>query len=515
MKRYDLMTKTLPWVLILSMVLIILPGCGKTPLEQIIATPPSEVSPTPSGTPEATPDATPEPDSPTPEPVPTVVELNGQLRVEGSQLVNEAGQPIQLRGVSSSEVASFGYLVTYEMLKSMRDDWNLNVFRIAMYTEDATGYVRNPRVMEIVTGIIDHCIDLGIYVIMDWHILYDNTPLKYKDHAVEFFSEISALYGEHPNIIYEICNEPNGRDTTWEGHIKPYADEVIPAIRKNDPDNIIIVGTPTWSQDVDIAADDPLPYDNVMYAFHFYAGSHGQSLRDKMEYALSKGLPIFVSEWGSCLNTGDGPTFHEESMEWIKYLDERMISHVNWSFSVKPEGASILRAKVNTKAPLRDIDLTEGGLFAKYAIKGKKDTVLFADGFETKTFYHGKWKRSNESTTYETENPYKGDYAASIGRDGFLERAVSTVPYENLKLHLAYAFDGGKPGDIVKIDWFNGTEYIPVTELPFADGWTELDVELPDSASGVRDFSVRITAAVTDEGTRVLVDEVWLAADKK
>jgi len=515
MKQCLFAKKTLLWALIFSMALIILPGCGETPPEFLFATPPSGISPTPSATPEAAPEATPEPATPTPDSGPTFVDLNGKLRVEGSQLVNEAGQPIQLKGVSSSEVASFGYLVTYEMLKSMRDDWNLNVFRIAMYTEDATGYVRNPGVMETVTRIVDLCIDLGIYVIVDWHILYDNTPLKYKDHAVEFFSEISALYGDYPNIIYEICNEPNGRDTTWEGHIKPYADEVIPAIRKNDPDNIIIVGTPTWSQDVDIAADDPLPYDNVMYAFHFYAGSHGQALRDKFDYALSKGLPIFVSEWGSCLNTGDGPTFHEESMEWIKFMDERMISYVNWAFSVKLEGASILRQKVNANAPLRDIDLTEGGLFAKYAIKSTKETVLFADGFETKTFNHGKWKRTNNSTTYETEKPYKGDYAASIGKDGFLERPVTTVPYENLKLHLAYAIDGGKPGDVVKIDWFNGTEYVPVVDLPFADGWTELDVELPDSASGVREFSVRLTAAVAGEGTRVLIDEIWLAAEKR
>lgn len=442
MRQYRFRTKTFVWALILSMILLILPGCGETPPVVVDETPPPSQSTAPEETsdpPEAT-----QPAKTTPKPGPTFVDLNGNLRVEGVQLVNEAGDPVQLKGVSSSEVASFGYLVTYEALTNMRDDWDLTVFRIAMYTEDATGYVRNPGVMETVTRIIDHCIDLGIYVIIDWHILYDNTPLKYKDHAVEFFSEISALYGDYPNIIYEICNEPNGPDTTWEGHIKPYAEEVIPAIRQNDPDNIIIVGTPTWSQDVDIAADDPLPWDNLMYALHFYAGSHGQPLRDKIDYALSRGLPIFVSEWGSCLNTGDGPTFHEESMEWIKYLDERMISHVNWAFSVKQEGASILRQKIDAKAKWTDIDLTEGGLFAKYAIKGTKETVLFADGFETKTFSHGKWKRDN--TTYESENPYKGDYGASIGKDGFLERAVTSVPYEKLKLHLAYNFAGGKPG---------------------------------------------------------------------
>lgn len=508
MKRYRF--KAILWTLILSMMVLILPGCGNTPPAAADQTPDQTPLAQQSALPTQTPDATPEA---TPESGPTFVDLNGNLRVEGTQLVNEAGQPVQLKGVSSSEVASFGYLVTYEALKQMRDDWNLNVFRIAMYTEDATGYVRNPAVKDIVTRIIDDCIDLGIYVIVDWHILYDHTPLKYKDYAVDFFSDISARYADYPNIIYEICNEPNGPETTWEGHIKPYADEVIPAIRKNDPDNIIIVGTPTWSQDVDIAADDPLPYDNVMYTLHFYAGSHGQSLRDKIDYALSKGLPIFVTEWGSCLNTGDGPVFHEESMEWIKFLDERKISYVNWAFSVKQEGASILRQKIDTKAQWTDVDLTEAGLFAKYAIKGTKETVLFADGFETKTFSLGKWTREN--TTYETENPYKGSYAASIGKDGYLERAITTVPYEKLKLHLAYAFVGGQPGDAVKIEWFDGTDYVLLSELEPTEDWVETNIELPDAASGIKDFSIRITTAVAGEETRVLADEIWLAAEKK
>lgn len=190
MRQYRFRTKTLLWALILSMILLILPGCGETPPVVVSETPPPSQSAAPEETsdpPEAT-----QPAETTPEPGPTFVGLNGNLRVEGVQLVNEAGDPVQLKGVSSSEVASFGYLVTYEALKNMRDDWDLTVFRIAMYTEDATGYVRNPGVMETVTRIIDHCIDLGIYVIIDWHILYDNTPLKYKDHAVEFFYEISA-----------------------------------------------------------------------------------------------------------------------------------------------------------------------------------------------------------------------------------------------------------------------------------------------------------------------------------
>lgn len=55
----------------------------------------------------------------------------------------------------------------------------------------------------------------------------------------------------------------------WKRDIKPYAEEVISVIRKHDPDNLIIVGTGTWSQDVNDAADDQLKDANVMYALHF------------------------------------------------------------------------------------------------------------------------------------------------------------------------------------------------------------------------------------------------------
>ena len=73
---------------------------------------------------------------------------------------------------------------------------------------------------------------------------------------------------------------PNG-GTTW-GRRKSYAKEVIPIIRKNTKDSDHRGRTPTWSQDVDIAAEDPVTgYDNIMYAVYFYAATHTDNIRTK------------------------------------------------------------------------------------------------------------------------------------------------------------------------------------------------------------------------------------------
>jgi endoglucanase len=109
---------------------------------------------------------------------------------------------------------------------------------------------------------------MGIYVIVDWH----DERAYYENHtvaAIQFFSNISQTYGNYSNIIYEIFNEPV--NATW-AQIKAYAVQVITAIRQNDQKNIIVVGTPNWSTDVDVAAEDPINGTNIAYTLHIYAG---------------------------------------------------------------------------------------------------------------------------------------------------------------------------------------------------------------------------------------------------
>jgi len=275
---------------------------------------------------------------------------DGPLQVEGSQLLDKNGDVIQLRGISTHGVHYQGSLINAGSFGTLVNDWNVKLIRGAMYVEE-DGYSTNPDYsLKKLEDVVMLSTYYGIYTIVDWHVHYDQDPLKHVELAEEFFGYISSKYADNENILYEICNEPNGDQVTWDKNIKPYAERIIPIIRANDPDAVIIVGTGSWSQDLPDAADNPLDFDNVMYTCHFYAGSHGQELRDNIQYTLDRDLAVFVTEWGTSLNTGDGGVYKEEADVWLDYLDSHMISWANWSLAALPESSSLLIPGPLTKA---------------------------------------------------------------------------------------------------------------------------------------------------------------------
>lgn len=294
------------------------------------------------------------------------VTYNGWLHTSNTILVNEKGETVQLRGVSSHGIEWFSNLITYENLKTLKNDWNTNIFRIAMYTDsNNTGYIfSQDQTKQKVCNIIDMAIDLDMYVIIDWHILSDNNPQKYKEQSKAFFDYISNKYSNNPNVIYEICNEPNGADVTWLKDIKPYAEEVIPIIRKNSEKSLIIVGTADWSKGIADCVSAPLNFDNVVYTLHFYSGSHKQELRDKIDYCLNNNIPVFVSECGLTDASGDGARYFDEFTAWINYLNDKKISWLYWSLSNKNEGSAILLPEYNPSENINNY-LTDSGKFIR------------------------------------------------------------------------------------------------------------------------------------------------------
>ncbi len=282
---------------------------------------------------------------------------NGALRVEGTQLVNAAGEPVVLRGMSTHGLQWFAEFASRESIAKTADA-GANLFRIAMYTAEG-GYLSAPDMMkQRLYTAADAAIDEDMYVIIDWHILSDGDPMTHADEAAAFFDEVSARYASSPNVLYEICNEPNG-GITWEGNVKPYAERIIPVIRANDPDSVILVGSPTWSQDIDKAAADPLAFENIMYTCHFYAGTHTQWLRDRIDDVRSKGLAVFVSEWGTSAADGNGGVFLDEAQRWVDFMNERNISWANWSLCDKAESSAAVRSGAGSLWSAED--LSESG----------------------------------------------------------------------------------------------------------------------------------------------------------
>jgi endoglucanase len=268
-------------------------------------------------------------------PAPTVVQRHGKLSVKGNRIVDEHGQPVILRGMSLFWSQWGGQYYNADCVKWLRDDFECTVVRAAMGV-GAGGYLRNPEAeQKKVETVIQSAIDLGIYVIVDWHAHEPETAA-----AQKFFAQIAQKYGQHPNVIYETWNEPMRQD--WATVIKPYHEAVVATIRQHDPDNLIICGTQQWSQLVDKAAADPVKGTNIAYTLHFYAASHKQPLRDKGKAALDKGIALMVTEWGTSEATGNGKLDADQTKRWQDFMDEHGLSSCNWSVFDKRETSAAL-----------------------------------------------------------------------------------------------------------------------------------------------------------------------------
>lgn len=302
-----------------------------------------------------------------------VVERYGSLQVIGTDLSDSKGNPVQIVGMSSHGLQWHGKYANEKVIRTLRDDWNCQLWRSAMYVSNG-GYIGNPSLKNKVFESIEAAIKLGVYVIVDWHVLSDQDPLLYEKQAADFFTEVATKYGQNPNIIYEICNEPNGKDITWEKNIKPYAERIIKVIRSIDENNVIIVGTPNWSGDLYPVMKDPIVREkNIMYTLHFYAGSHGKERRTMVEKAVKSGLPVFITEWGTTRESGDGGVFKKQTLEWMNFCKKNNISWANWSVNNKGEDSGILKfnADRNAEGNWQEKDLSESGILLREILRNE------------------------------------------------------------------------------------------------------------------------------------------------
>lgn len=298
----------------------------------------------------------------------------GRLHVKGTKLVDKKGHEVQLRGVSTHGLSWYPQYVNDKCFAKLHDKWGANVVRLAMYTEEYNGYCSgDAKNRSDLKKLIKKGVRLAkkhkMYVIVDWHILSDGNPNSHKKEAKAFFREMSREFKGYNNVIYEICNEPNN-GTSWK-EIKSYARSVISTIRKNDKKAVIVVGTPTWSQDVDQAAADPIKGDNIMYALHFYAATHKADLRNKMTAAINKGLPVFVTEYGICDASGNGAIDKKEADRWIQTMDEYGVSYIAWNLSNKQESSSIIKSSCSKVSGFKKSDLSDEGKWL-YSMLRKK-----------------------------------------------------------------------------------------------------------------------------------------------
>lgn len=304
------------------------------------------------------------------------VASNGKLQVKGTQLVNECGNPVQLRGMSSHGPQWFGNCICESSIKHLVDEWGITVYRIAMYVQEQ-GYATNKNLYRNkIDEVVKICENLGIYCLIDWHVLNPGNPNDngYSD-ASDFWKYITQTHGSKKHVLYEICNEPNG--CQWSD-VKRYAETIIPIIRNNNDETVTIVGTTMWSQDVDIASQNKLNFTNVMYTLHFYAGSHGQELRSKANTALQNGAPIFITEFGTSNADGNNNFSPNSTREWITWANNNKISWINWSYADKGETSAAL--KTGSCDGKNWTNLTDSGELIKTLISENKIASTACNG---------------------------------------------------------------------------------------------------------------------------------------
>src|SRR5258706_15032783 len=147
------------------------------------------------------------------------VKTHGQLKVEGTKLLDKNGNVVVLRGMSYGWHNLWPRFYNEGTVKWLRNDWQCSVIRAAMGIElNDSGYLKNAvSSANKIKAVVDAAIKQGMYVIIDWHC--HNIKL---DDAKTFFTEMATLYGKKPNVIYEIFNEPDYE--TWP-EVKAYSEE--------------------------------------------------------------------------------------------------------------------------------------------------------------------------------------------------------------------------------------------------------------------------------------------------
>jgi endoglucanase len=289
-----------------------------------------------------------------------IVEQHGLLRVSGNRIVDKNNDTVCFAGHSFfwSNIGWGGIrFYNADVVNFLADEWNVPIIRVSMGIEANGGYIANKESQKaLITSMIDAAIEAGIYIMVDWH---SHHAEDYQEEALVFFGELSRLYGTFDNLIYEIYNEP--LQVSWSGVIKPYCEAVIDSIRAYDKDNMIIAGTPNWSQNVDQAANDPIADTNIAYALHFYAATHKQWLRDKASYALNKNVALVFTEWGTCESSGNGVIDQTSVNQWMDFCRVNKITHLNWALNDKDETASILPSGVSVTGGWPENDLTASG----------------------------------------------------------------------------------------------------------------------------------------------------------
>lgn len=331
------------------------------------------------------------------------VSYYGALHTDGGKIVGaKNGQEAMIRGMSLfwSDATGMPYY-NKNVISWAAENLPMDVFRFAMgityYDSDggtsnaldeSYSYAGAPEgYMGIIDQMVEAAIENDIYIIIDWHSHRANNEQAI---AKTFFEQVAKKYKNVPNVIYEIFNEPVKQ--SWD-QVKSYANTIVPVIRSST-DNLVLVGTPSWSQMTDYGG---VSGKNVGYVLHFYAGTHGVgTYGGRATQAKSSGNAVFITEWGTTNADGAGSPSSGSTQEWLSFMETNKISNCNWSLRAvgskyavnnKQETSAMFSGSddLNTIGKLNSASYSESGKLVKdYLSKNATDwPSLFAKSLKT------------------------------------------------------------------------------------------------------------------------------------
>jgi len=417
----------------------------------------------------------------------------GKLRVVDGKIVGSSdGAPAQLAGMSLFWSLWEGEkYFNRSVVNWLVTDWHITVIRAPLGIGQTGSYDTDPNneagQYARIKAVVDAAIANGIYVIVDYHAHDANLSV---DKAKKFFGDMSKEYADVPNIIWEIWNEPDEQNGTgqispktgkpmdsWED-IKKYAAEVIPVIRDNS-DNLIIVGTPYWSQHVDIAAADPIREENIAYTLHFYAAQpeHQDSLRARARAAVAQGAALFITEFGTTISDGgsDGVVDSTQTAIWLDWADSNYISWANWSIVDKNEASAALAGGAPDSGGWKADQLTTSGKLIRNRLRSRPEfdfsDIIPADGkslpgiIEAESFA----KKSNDLKAENTSDAGGGQSLGYTTNGAWAEYSVTVRREGKYTAKVRVAADQGYGGTITaKIDG----EQIASWTIATTGGWS-------------------------------------------
>ncbi len=242
-----------------------------------------------------------------------------RLHLDGTRLM-AAGNPVRLRGVNvcSLEFDRTGktWAVSENkstLLASLADPlrWNVNVVRVPVNQQ---WFNEDDAYVALIETLIDDANARGVYVMLEVQWEVGRTLDPYHANILElptfgpgntteaFWLKASSRWNNRTNLLYDLINEPHGHsDTTTAQHMQ----ELVTAIRRRDPQQVIVIAGMDWAHTVDFYRERPLTGGQLIYSAHQYAQfDPPDAFPAKFLNAAAK-VPVIIGEFTA--ETGAAP----------------------------------------------------------------------------------------------------------------------------------------------------------------------------------------------------------------